>query len=265
MAGYSLVPCLIALKAEFDHLAPGRDKESDGWIGDLAHQASKSDHNPDSRRLVHAIDVDKDLSGPVSMEQCVQAIVLRHRRGLDDRLQNIIWNGKIWSRSWGWTARTYTGANQHRKHAHFSARYTTAQEQDVRPWGVAALKPKPPPPKPAPTPREPTMATKDDILQALTEALQTAHPLPGAVGRRLHVPKPDGPGWGPMSDREILARLFEMTLGLARVVGGLAVSLAALTDSEGRDDAEQRALLIEMRALLEPAGARAPDTQAPPA
>ena len=148
MASWILVPCLVTLRSEFNALAPGRDKASDGSIGDTAHSQSSSDHNPDetgstpyedadSINEVHAIDVDKDLrrSG-WTMLKAVEVIVVRHRQGRDNRLQNVIYNRRIWSRSWGWTARAYTGANAHTQHAHFSARYTTAQERDTRPWGL---------------------------------------------------------------------------------------------------------------------------------
>lgn len=148
MASWTLVPSLVALRNEFNALAPGRDRTSDGSIGDVSHSFSSSDHNPDetgntpsedadSINEVHAIDVDTDLrrSG-WTMLKAVEIIVVRHRDGRDDRLQNVIFNRRVWSRSWGWTARVYTGANAHTQHAHFSARYTTAQERDTRPWGL---------------------------------------------------------------------------------------------------------------------------------
>jgi len=148
MVSWILVPCLVSLRNEFNAIAPGRDKASDGSIGDAAHAQSPSDHNPDetgstpyedadSTNEVHAIDVDKDLrrSG-WSMQKAVEIIVVRHRDGRDDRLQNVIYNRRIWSRQWGWTAREYTGANSHAQHAHFSARYTTAQENNTRSWGL---------------------------------------------------------------------------------------------------------------------------------
>jgi hypothetical protein len=148
MASWVLVPCLVSLRNEFNELAPVRDKASDGSIGDQAHASSPSDHNPDetgstpyedadSANEVHAIDVDRDLrrSG-WTMTRAVQIILERHRDGRDGRLQNIIWDGRIWSRSWGWAAREYAGSNPHDKHAHFSARYTTAQERDTRAWGL---------------------------------------------------------------------------------------------------------------------------------
>jgi hypothetical protein len=150
-ASWILVPCLVSLREEFNRLAPSRDKASDGSIGDAAHAASSSDHNPDetgatpyedsdSINEVHAIDVDDDLNLPGwSMTRCVEIIAGRHRAGADDRLQNIIWDRHIISRSWGWDSwHAYTGASPHTEHAHFSARYTTAQESDTRPWGLLA-------------------------------------------------------------------------------------------------------------------------------
>lgn len=143
-----LVPSLVSLRSEFNALAPDRDKTSDGSVGDLLHQQEMSDHNPDETGStpykdadftdeVHAIDVDKDLNKPGwDMEKAVQIIVQRHRDLRDIRLQNVIFNRRIWSRSWGWVEREYTGSNPHDKHAHFSARYTTEQENDTRPWGL---------------------------------------------------------------------------------------------------------------------------------
>jgi hypothetical protein len=148
VASWILVPCLVSLRNEFNELSPDRDKASDGSIGDTGHAASSSDHNPDetgntpyedadSTDEVHAIDVDDNLrKAGVSMQSRVDIIVTRHREGRDNRLQNVIYNRRIWSASWGWTARSYTGKNAHTEHAHFSARYTTAQENDTRPWGL---------------------------------------------------------------------------------------------------------------------------------
>ena len=148
MASWILVPCLVTLRNEFNKLAPERDKASDGSIGDTSHQQSSSDHNPDETgrtpssdaddvNEVHAIDVDDDLHlAGWSMNRALEIIITRHREGRDNRLQNVIYNRRIWSRSWGWTARAYTGSNAHTEHAHFSARYTTAQESDTRPWGL---------------------------------------------------------------------------------------------------------------------------------
>jgi hypothetical protein len=148
LMAWILVPSLVSLRNEFNAFAPARDKATDGSVGDPAHAQSPSDHNPDETgktpsedaddtNEVHAIDVDADLRKPGwTMGQCVDIIVLRHRRGQDDRLQNVIYNRTIWSRSWGWAPREYIGPNPHTQHAHFGARYTTAQESDTRHWGL---------------------------------------------------------------------------------------------------------------------------------
>ncbi|GGK89085.1 hypothetical protein [Mangrovihabitans endophyticus] len=155
MASWSLVPCLVSLRNEFNRLAPGRDHASDGSIGDSAHAQSSSDHNPDETgrtpysdadniNEVHAIDVDDDLrKAGWNMQRCVDIIVGRHRSGKDNRLQYVIYNRRIWSRSWGWTARVYTGMSPHTEHAHFSARYGSGSgnsnpENNTSPWGLLA-------------------------------------------------------------------------------------------------------------------------------
>jgi hypothetical protein len=142
-----LVPCLVVLRAEFNTLAPKRDKGADGWIGDAAHQQESSDHNPDETGRtptedaddideVHAIDVDSDLGPGMDLADYVERIRVRHERGQDNRLQYIIYRGRICSAARGWTWREYIGKSAHFDHAHFSVRYTTAQENDTRPWGV---------------------------------------------------------------------------------------------------------------------------------
>ncbi len=143
-----LVPSLVSLRAEFDILAPKRSRESDGWIGDTRHAQTPSDHNPDETGNtpyedadnideVHAIDITAELNkSGWSMDKCVEIIVMRHKNGDDNRLQNVIWNRRIWSASWGWTPIHYSGVNPHTKHAHFSARYTNTAEKDTRPWGL---------------------------------------------------------------------------------------------------------------------------------
>lgn len=135
----TLVPCLVQLRTEFNRIAPGRDKGSDGWIGDPAHQATKSDHNPDSRGLVHAIDVDRDLRAGLDMQDVVDHLVARCRSGAEKRLTYVIYNGRIWSASRGWTARAYTGSNPHDKHAHFSAGDTPAREASTASWHLEDL------------------------------------------------------------------------------------------------------------------------------
>lgn len=145
-AAWELVPCLAALRAELNELAPARDHASDGSIGDAAHSSS-SDHTPDevsdalrgrdadSRNEVHAVDLDSDLRTPgLSMEMVVQHLLGRCRTGAEKRLRYVIFNRRIWSASDSWRERTYTGPSPHDHHAHFSASYESAREADTSPW-----------------------------------------------------------------------------------------------------------------------------------
>lgn len=129
MTAAFLVPCLVTLRAEFNELAPGRGKGADGWIGDTAHAARASDHNPDAQGRVLALDIDSTGPWPRPFDDLVEG-----RRG-DDRLEYVIWNRRIASRDQGWTWRTYTGTSDpHTGHAHFSARHDHSGNDSTAPW-----------------------------------------------------------------------------------------------------------------------------------
>jgi hypothetical protein len=123
MADWVLIPCLKALFAEFDKIAPSRDHASDGSVGDTAHQEESSDHNPDETgnvpihdadhvNEVHAIDVDNTLrQTDLTMEKVVQFLLARCRSGVERRLRYMIYDRRIWSASSGWVQKTYTGSS----------------------------------------------------------------------------------------------------------------------------------------------------------
>ena len=111
------------LREQFDDSFPDRDRRSDGWVGDLRHQSrSTSDHNPDKNGIVHAIDVDRDVSGtakPDLMPDIADQIRLAAKAG-DKRISYIIFNGRIASSRMGWRWRKYSGINAHDHHCHIS-------------------------------------------------------------------------------------------------------------------------------------------------
>lgn len=127
------------LRKEIDVLWPWRDKKSDGWLGDSAHQARKSDHNPDPETgIVRAIDLDEDLRGtklpnPQAANHLVKQLVAMAKGG-DDRIAYVIFEGKIYSSKKNWAARPYTGLNAHNTHVHIS--FTLAGDTDGKKFGV---------------------------------------------------------------------------------------------------------------------------------
>lgn len=151
-----VVADLLDLQKEINTVGPKRDHGADGTIGDKAHQQESSDHNPDDTPgvktpftdpdkipEVHALDADN--SGPWlpgwNMGRIVAIVVGRHHSGVMDVLQNVIYMGTIWSRTWGWTSRPYDGADQHTGHAHFSSRYGSGAgasnpENYTGSWGI---------------------------------------------------------------------------------------------------------------------------------
>jgi hypothetical protein len=108
------------LRKQIDTKFPRRDKSSDGWIGDAAHQARPSDHNPDfsAGGVVRAIDIDKDLSKDkkASWELADQ---IRIAAKTDKRIKYVIHQGQITSARSLWRWRKHSG-NPHLAHIHIS-------------------------------------------------------------------------------------------------------------------------------------------------
>lgn len=126
MAHY-LAPSLARLRAEINTRWPDRDKASDGWIGDTAHQATRSDHNPNERDSVNAIDVDKDGVDVAEIIDAFQAHPAAHYW---------IYNREICDADTGWQRSAYAGPNPHTAHLHLSIRQTATAEQNTEHWGV---------------------------------------------------------------------------------------------------------------------------------
>lgn len=110
---YHLHPALARLVSEADALWPNRDRSSDGWIGDRAHAARKSDHNPDAFGSVNAYDFDVDGIDTAALIAAAEAHPATSYWIFDSRLAH---------RSTGFRQVPYTGSNPHRSHLHISAR-----------------------------------------------------------------------------------------------------------------------------------------------
>lgn len=125
---YFLAPSLVRLRSEVNALWPGRSKVSDGWIGDTAHSARKSDHNPDysAGGIVRAIDVTND---GINVDAFVSSVIR------DARTRYVITRGRIWTRENGW--QKYTGANAHNHHVHVSVRTGGGYDMQIHSWGLS--------------------------------------------------------------------------------------------------------------------------------
>ena len=114
----------VQLREQIDDSYPDRDRTSDGSVGDLRHQSRSSHHNPDPKTgVVRAIDIDADLMGktkPVLMPDLADQIRLYAKSDKSQRIEYIIFAGKIASKKKNWAFRAYSGINRHDKHLHVS-------------------------------------------------------------------------------------------------------------------------------------------------
>lgn len=142
---WRLAHSLEQLRSELNARWPNRDKSSDGAIGDMAHAATWSDHNPNSQGDVCALDVDTDLDGTNdSNDTEMDALVEHVRTHPHPTLKYVIFQGRMFSSyaahgvaPFEW--RPYTG-DSHVSHPHFSVgqgldgRSTPGTYDDTSPW-----------------------------------------------------------------------------------------------------------------------------------
>lgn len=126
MPAWYLNPALTRFRNEVNARWPNRDKASDGTIGDLAHQATSSDHNPDPDGSVDAWDMDNNGLDV----NAVIAAAIKH-----ESIAYIIYNRRITSRNQAGglgTWHPYSGASPHTEHVHFNTR--ESHENSTKPW-----------------------------------------------------------------------------------------------------------------------------------
>lgn len=130
-----LVKAGVTLRDQINERWGKRDRRSDGWIGDRAHQARKSDHNPDKDGWVHAIDIDENMGGGEGRKGAVarefaDQLIEYARKGKDGgRLkyvvyENMIASGTYRDKYWVWRK----GNWGHTQHIHVS--FTDKAERD---------------------------------------------------------------------------------------------------------------------------------------
>jgi len=134
-----LAPSLVQLRAEVNTRWPNRPKGSDGTVGNAAHAARQSDHNPNVRGSVDAFDITYPGVDP----KIIISAVSKHPSA-----NYVIFNRKIYSRSSNWKAEPYAGVSPHTEHLHVSIMQSVKAENDTTPWlAGATVKPKPKPVK----------------------------------------------------------------------------------------------------------------------
>ncbi len=132
-AAKSLTTLLNQVNAAY----PKRNKAFDGIIGDAAHAAVASDHNPNAAGVVTALDLTNHPGYFDAHKLADTLITNRH-----PNLEYVISNGRIagaWT-NWEWQA--YSGSNPHTKHIHVSVGdnkadgKATGNYDSTQPWVI---------------------------------------------------------------------------------------------------------------------------------
>lgn len=125
---WRLARSLQTLLGQVNTMAPNRSTASDGTIGDPAHAARASRHNPNRFDVVTALDITHDPGDNCHIHEIADHI----RRHPHPQLAYIISNRRIASGSSApWTWRAYHGSNPHSLHAHFAV--GVGPDSDPRP------------------------------------------------------------------------------------------------------------------------------------
>ncbi len=144
---WRLAKALTTLRNEVNVRWPKRDKTSDGTIGDAAHAARSSDHNPwikdpDGTGVVRAFDCDRDGIDADWLAEHIRALGMMG----DARLSPtgyVIFRRRIagaGSTRQRWEWRPYSGANAHEHHVHtsFTQKPGALGFDSEAGWGITA-------------------------------------------------------------------------------------------------------------------------------
>jgi len=124
---WRLAKSLETLRTQVNAVAPKRSKASDGTLGDTAHSKVKSEHNPNSKGVVTAMDITHDPKNGADMNLLAQDLIK------DKRTWYVIFNKRIWEAG-KWQA--YYGANDHSKHLHISTKQDARTYDNASKWSI---------------------------------------------------------------------------------------------------------------------------------
>lgn len=142
-----LAKSLVTLYEQINRDFPNRKTTDDGSIGDLRHQATRSDHNPDASKIVRAMDITHDPLHGVD----TYAIAEYLRTHPDPRVRYVISDSRIMgnevyakannAKPYVW--KRYTGSNAHDRHIHISVESAPKLYDDASLWdyGQAGMVP----------------------------------------------------------------------------------------------------------------------------
>jgi putative peptidoglycan binding protein len=144
---WRVAKALDKLEAQLDALYPNRKKGWDGDIGDAAHKGRKSDHNPNEKGVVRAIDLTHDPRSGMDADKITAQLM----QGRDQRLRYVIWNKRIFGNdayalenkkpAWTWHAYSQAATMPHDHHFHISAERDESFYDDDREWRLGPAVP----------------------------------------------------------------------------------------------------------------------------
>jgi hypothetical protein len=137
----------VTLRDQIDRRWPRRDKKSDGWIGDEAHNQRISDHVPNDAGVVRAIDIDENLG---TMSNGGTARILANQlidyaaSGLpgSNRLKYVVYENRIASGTYRKTWFSWRHGNWgHTAHIHISFTSYADRDGSIYPLPILARSP----------------------------------------------------------------------------------------------------------------------------
>lgn len=144
---YRIAQSLAVFRAEANAKWPGRDKSSDGWIGDAAHATRNSDHNPwviDNKGIgvVRAYDLDGGPGDTDAIGLWVADYVRNKGKAGGfpplGKGSYVISNRRIADVTSNWNWAPYNGTNPHDKHTHISVALAQSGYDYTGSWGLAS-------------------------------------------------------------------------------------------------------------------------------